>query len=169
MNTKVVSQLDSDGCFVGQTTADESPLESGVWLLPAGAVDSLPPSLSPGQRAKWTGSGFDLEAIPAPEVPPPPPPPTTEQLQAQYIAALDAHIDAKARARGYDSRVTCALRAGYPGPFQAEGQAFAQWMDACYATGQQALAAVLAGQRPMPTTEAFFDELPPMVWPEAVK
>lgn len=93
--------------------------------------------------------------------------PSPEQLQAQYTALLDAHIDAKARERGYDSRVTCALRAGYPGPFQAEGQAFAPWMDACYATGQQVLADVTADTRPMPTPEAFIAELPPMVWPEA--
>jgi len=105
----------------------------------------------------WLAAGNTPAAVP---------PATPEQLQAQYIAALDAYIDAKARERGYDNRVTCALRAGYTGPFQAEGQAFAQWMDACYATGQQALAAVLAGQRPMPTPGAFLAELPPMVWPE---
>lgn len=87
-------------------------------------------------------------------------------LQDQYAAALDAFIDAKARERGYDGRITCALRAGYPGPFQAEGQAFAPWMDACYATAQQVLSEVMAGARPMPTPESFIAELPPMVWPE---
>lgn len=95
--------------------------------------------------------------------------PTPAELQARYTALLDAHIDAKARERGYDSRVTCALRAGYPGPFQTEGQAFAPWMDDCYEKGQQVLADVTAGTRQMPTPEAFIAELPPMVWPEAAQ
>ncbi|HAX23050.1 MAG TPA: hypothetical protein DCY64_22535 [Hydrogenophaga sp.] len=91
------------------------------------------------------------------------------EVQAEYIAKLDEHIDSAARARGYDNRVTCAMRAGYAGPYQAECLAFAQWMDDCYQRGTKALAAVLAGKRQMPTPEAFFAELPEMVWPEAVQ
>lgn len=107
------------------------------------------------------------QTVELPDLPPAPEATTPEQLQARYTALLDAHIDAKARERGYDNRVTCALRAGYPGPFQAEGQAFAPWMDACYATGQQVLADVTAGARQLPTVEAFLAELPPIVWPAA--
>lgn len=92
-----------------------------------------------------------------------------EQLQAEYIAALDAHIDSTAKLRGYDNRVTCALRIAIPGAYQAEGAAFAIWMDACYHQGTQAMAAVMAGQRPMPTIPEFLAELPPMVWPEVVQ
>lgn len=87
---------------------------------------------------------------------------------ADFEAALTAHLDATARARRYDSRITCALRAGYPGPFQAEGQAFAAWMDACNAQAYGLLAEVEAGTRPLPTaTQALIDVLPPMVWPES--
>lgn len=94
---------------------------------------------------------------------------TPEQLQSQYTKLLDAFIDAKSRERGYDNRVTCSMRAGYAGPYQAECLAFALWMDDCYETGQQAIADVTAGTRPMPTPEAFLAELPPMVWPEAAQ
>ena len=87
------------------------------------------------------------------------------ELQGQYTAALDAFIDAKARERGYDNRVTCSMRAGYAGPYHAECLAFALWMDACYQQGTQALAEVMAGKRNAPTPEAFLAELPPMVWP----
>ena len=48
-------------------------------------------------------------------------PPSLEEQIAVFDAALVAYLDATARERRYDNRVTCALRAGYPGPFQAEG------------------------------------------------
>jgi len=89
--------------------------------------------------------------------------------QDRYMVALDAFIDAEAKSHGYDSRITCALRAGYAGPFQAEGIAFASWMDGCYAQGTAELARVLSGQRATPSVDEFLRELPPMVWPESGK
>lgn len=133
---------------------------NSVMHLPSGAIFPMPPAESFGHDyAAWLAAGNTPEPAPVE------PPATPEQLQAQYTSALDAFIDAKAKERGYDNRVTCALRAGYTGPYQAECLAFALWMDACYQHGTQALAAVLAGERPMPTPEAFLAELPPMVWP----
>lgn len=81
-------------------------------------------------------------------------------------AALTTHLDVTAQQRRYDNRITCALRAGYPGPFQAEGQAFALWMDECNALAYQFLAEIHAGTRPMATDpQQLIDELPDMVWP----
>lgn len=94
------------------------------------------------------------------------PGPTPEDIQAAYTAALDAHLESTVKSRGFDNRVTCTMRAGYPGPFQADGAAFGQWMDACYLAGRKVMADVMAGTRQIPTTEAFLAELPPMVWPE---
>ena len=89
----------------------------------------------------------------------------TAQVGA-FIDALEAHYDAKARERRYDNRLTCALRAGYAGPFQAEGQAFAVWMDTCNAYAYTVLAQVEVAQRPAPATpQALVDELPALVWP----
>lgn len=79
MNTKHVCQLDQDGYFVGMTVADESPLEPGVWLLPARAVDVAAPEVPEGYRAKWNGASFELEAIP---VDPEPEPPTLAERRA---------------------------------------------------------------------------------------
>lgn len=87
-------------------------------------------------------------------------------LIARYEAALTAHLDATAQSKRYDNRITCALRAGYSGPFQAEGAAFAAWMDQCNALGYQMLAEIQAGTRPMfSDTAAFIAEMPAMVWP----
>jgi len=85
---------------------------------------------------------------------------------ASFDQALTAHLDATAQSKRYDNRITCAVRAGYAGPFQAEGQAFAAWMDAQNAKAYTLLAEVQAGTRPLPeTTQALIDELDPMVWP----
>lgn len=96
----------------------------------------------------------------------PPAPPSIEEQIAVFDAALVAHLDATARERRYDNRITCALRAGYPGPFQAEGIAFASWMDQCNALAYQLLAEVFAGTRPLPESpQALIDLMPAMVWP----
>lgn len=83
-----------------------------------------------------------------------------------FTNALTAHLDATAQQRRYDNRITCMVRAGFAGPFQAEGLAFAEWADTCNATAYALLAEVQASTRPMPeTTQALIDVMPAMVWP----
>ena len=63
---KKVIQLDEYGYFVGTTTADESPLEVGVYLMPANTVDADAPTVPDGHKAKWN-NGWVFEAPPEPE------------------------------------------------------------------------------------------------------
>jgi len=91
---------------------------------------------------------------------------TSEQIVTAFDTALTAHLDATAQQRRYDNRITCMVRAGFPGPFQAEGVAFATWCDECNILAYQMLAAVQAGTEPMPESPAaFIATLPVMVWP----
>ena len=83
----------------------------------------------------------------------------------ELTAALESHYDGEAQKKNYDNRFTCALRAGYAGPFQAEGQAFALWMDNCNAHGYQVMADCKAGTRTPPTPSELIAELPALVWP----
>ncbi|MBF9235592.1 hypothetical protein [Microvirga alba] len=83
MSEKIVSQLDQDGYFVAAVVADESPLEPGTFLMPAGAIDEAPPTVKPGTRAKYTGKGFVFENIPVPEPEPGPKPAPAEIMRAQ--------------------------------------------------------------------------------------
>jgi len=83
------------------------------------------------------------------------------QIIARYEAALDEHLDAVARASSYDNRFTFALRAGFAGPYHAEGTAFAQWMDACNQHAFDFLGEVLSGDERIPdSVEAFIAMLP---------
>lgn len=90
----------------------------------------------------------------------------TAPTQEDFQRAHDAHLNAAARTRRYDSIHTAALRAAYPGHWQAEGLAFAQWMDACNVTGYAVLAEVKAGIVPAPSSvEAYVAMLPRLVLP----
>jgi hypothetical protein len=86
-------------------------------------------------------------------------------LVQSYEAALQNLFDTTAQSKNYDSRITCALRAGYTGPYQQEGVAFAQWMDNCYSYTYQVLQEVSSGIRPQPTVQELLAELPVLTWP----
>lgn len=89
-----------------------------------------------------------------------------EDVVAVFDAALTAHLDNTAKQKRYDNRITCMVRAGFVGPFQAEGLAFATWCDSVNALAYAMLAAVQAGAAPMPESpQAFIETLPAMVWP----
>jgi len=88
---KQVIQLDAQGYFVGTTTADESPLEQGVYMMPADTIDVDVPTVSDGQRAKWD-SGWVLEDIPQPE-PEPEYIPTYADLRAAEYPPITDYLD----------------------------------------------------------------------------
>ena len=69
-----VYQTDIDGIFVGTTTADQDPLDSTNWLIPAGCVETAPPTIADSQLAKWSGTEWVVEDIPVVESDPEPEP-----------------------------------------------------------------------------------------------
>lgn len=85
--TRTVPQLDSEGRFIGETVADESPLEPGVFLLPAGAVDAPLPVIPAGFFARWDGR-WVLTKIPGPVEPEPVPEELPVLTPAQFWMQL---------------------------------------------------------------------------------
>jgi len=92
MSTKIVCQLDPFGYFISTTIADESPLEPGVFLLPAGAVDAPIPNVPAGERAKWTGQ-WVFEDIPEPPAPAPEPEPEPTPYDKERLYAYRNEAD----------------------------------------------------------------------------
>lgn len=92
-----------------------------------------------------------------------------EQIDAflikRFEVALDSYLDTVAQVKHYDDRKSAALRAGYEGPFKAEGTAFAQWMDNCNVFAYTTLESVKNGTSPIPTVEDFLASLPDAPWP----
>lgn len=112
-------------------------------------IDGVEVEMTPEEVAEWEAQ---QNATP------------TVTLQ-DYVTALTNHLDATARTKNYDNRITCAVRAGYPGPFQAEGVAFATWMDIQNFKGYQILEDVQGSVIQQPTIAEFLAMLDPMVWP----
>ena len=65
-----VYQTNNDGVFVGITTADQDPIDASNMLIPAGCVETAPPTTTDEQLARWDGTAWAVEDIPAPEADP---------------------------------------------------------------------------------------------------
>ena len=91
---------------------------------------------------------------------------SSQEKTAERVEGIlkDLDKDAKAKEKNYDNRITCSLLAGYPGPFQVEGLAFAQWMDACNAYCYEVIQDIQEGSRAVPSFEELSSEFPALVW-----
>jgi len=89
-----VYQTDLDGVFVGTTTADQDPLDSTNWLIPAGCVETAPPTITDSQFAKWNGTEWVVEDTPVAEPDPEPEPlssaETARAKRNQLLVASDS-------------------------------------------------------------------------------
>lgn len=102
---KVVYQTDCDGRFTGSAVADQSPLEPGVYLIPAGCVEVAPPQIEEGFFAQWADGEWIVEAElePEPDVQPErakPGPATQQHVRfeaGRRIAALGAEYTPEER------------------------------------------------------------------------
>lgn len=71
MSTKPAYQFDLAGLFIGETVSYESPLEPGVFLLPAQCTYMAPPAEVPDDKwPRWNGAAWDLVARPEPTTEP---------------------------------------------------------------------------------------------------
>lgn len=166
MQTKTVYAFHPETrIYVGATVLSEargdmSPLEPGVWLVPGDCLAVEPPATPTGKCVVERDGTWELQDLPeVPEVPEPPEP-TAEQRIAALLRVVDAHLNAGAATRRYDSITTASIRAGYPGPFHDEGVAFATWMDATYARCYEILAQWEAGEIAEPTAAELIAMLP---------
>lgn len=86
------------GVFGGEDVADESPLEEGVWLIPAHATTEPPPPVGDGEQAVWKGAAWAVEPIPEPEPEPEPelplaPAPLPALTLEEKLAAAGISLD----------------------------------------------------------------------------
>lgn len=86
--------------------------------------------------------------------------------EADYAAAIQAHVDGVARSRRYESG---ALLASYVpstiASWAAEAAAFVAWRDAVWVYAYQALVEVQNGEREQPSVSDLVAEIEPIEWP----
>lgn len=110
-----------------------------------------------GYRANGARDGVEILPLAPPSLPRVP----------DYVTAVQAMLDEKARERRYDNILSACTYATSTQPkFQAEGQACVAWRDAvwsrCYELMEQVDASTLA----QPTIDELLGMLPTMEWPE---
>jgi hypothetical protein len=86
MQTKTVFQLDDEGFLIGETVADESPLDEGVFLLPAGCVEIDPLPAVEGKRQQFVNGMFQYIDIPQGPAP-------VDELKAEKHMQVNAERD----------------------------------------------------------------------------
>lgn len=84
------------GVYLGPGLADESPLEPGVWLVPAHATAVAPPKARAGKQQVWFDDAWMLQPIPepAPEpVAPITPEPRPALTPAEKLASIGLSVE----------------------------------------------------------------------------
>lgn len=83
-----------------------------------------------------------------------------------YRLAIQAHVDAAAQSRSYDSGTSLASYVASTNPqWAGEAAAFVAWRDAVWAYAYAELDKVVSAEREQPTIAAFIGELPLIDWP----
>lgn len=151
-----------NGQFISETDADESPLEPGVFLIPAFATEIQPPEQE-GYNAHFIDGDWQLVAIPQPVIP------TEEELIAiaseAVRQALQVAIDAKARELGFSGGNALMLYVGFTNAFQATAQVFATWEVSVWVEAGEYKDQVIAGTAPMLSPEEAVAMMPELVMP----
>lgn len=171
--TNLDQDLPLDGGGEGDTADQEpvTPVDRGPWFYAqlgdggvcvavtqtAGPIDAAHMLRVDGLDETLTGRTYTAGEWSAPPTPSPTKP---------FIDAVDAHLDAGARAHGYDGIVSACSYAAAPNHFQAESVAFLQWRSACWVHCHAVLAQVQAQARPVPTPAELVAELPAYAPPE---
>ena len=74
------------GIFYAEGVADESPLETGVFLVPAHATTIAPPEVTNPEVAVFKNGAWSVEVLPEPE-------PPVELTPAEKLAASGLTVD----------------------------------------------------------------------------
>lgn len=80
------------GELLSSGTADPSPLQPGVFLVPRHATTIAPMPAQPGLGRYWSGMAWELRAPAVDEPPVYPPPPTLAEVKVAAHATVDAAL-----------------------------------------------------------------------------
>ena len=84
-------------------------------------------------------------------------------IKGLLLIAIQNFLDNTAKEYGYDSIYTAALRAGFAGPYQAEGTKFAMWMDRVWRLTTEQINLITADSTNIPTAETLIASVPTYV------
>lgn len=150
--------------------ADPSPMEPGVWLVPAFATLTEPPPASDGMAPVFDPESQVWRLKSLEVVHPPPPPPTLAEITASIAAAVTEHLDVVAGAQGFKDIDDAVSYAEEPAVvrFQLYGRALRAWRSLTRAAGLELIAAIEGGRAEPPADRAALFALLPAFQPPTV-
>lgn len=142
--------------FVADAEARAWAEAQGMERIPASPADESGENSEQGLRDALRFYGLPLGELA-----------TTEDLQKQFVDAIQQRLDEFAQTRNYDNTDSMAKYIGCSVPkFATEAAYMRDAVAETWARAYEILDAVLSGARPMPTIEEVIAELPPLAWPE---
>ena len=92
-------------------------------------------------------------------------PPSMEEQKKIYENAVQSHLDAMARTRGYDNTYTCLSYLNSTDEiWKRESIAFNIWRDSVWHKAHEILNAFMAGEIEQPTIDEVIEQLPKINW-----
>jgi hypothetical protein len=90
---KIFNYHPNTGLLLGESKADESPLEPGVWLIPANATTEQPLQAQDGKTINFVNSAWVYQDIPTSEPEPAPFVPTYKEKRTPEYPAYTDYLD----------------------------------------------------------------------------
>jgi hypothetical protein len=187
----IVYKYDENGIYTGETTAQESPREPSLYLMPPNTTAKIPPEIGDHECAIFGNESWDIKpdyrdvtywlpdgtehTIDAIDVVPPENalyekptiPLTPDEQQAYYSQLAQNMMDEKARERNYDNIASaCSYTASTNSKFAAEAAVCVEWRDAVWVKCYELLNLVLSDKMDIPEPDDFLSMLPTMTWPD---
>lgn len=134
----------------GELIHAESPAD---WMR---TTSTPPPAFDPAlSGCFWRGDKWEVVAAT----------PDPEKIKADLTGAVQMHLDAAARVRGYDDIRSAVTYADEPAvaQFQADGKAMRAWRSLVWQKCYEIMADVEEGERAIPAAAELVAELPGLV------
>lgn len=151
--------------WAGNGRISTDPIEGGIQITAEQYQEALA-GLADGKVVSIVDGVLHVDFPPPEPAPPaePAPPPT----YGDYVAAVDAFVDAVARSRGFSDGASAASWVGSSVlKWAADAVAFVAWRDQVWLQVFADLEPILADEIDRPPTHDFVNALPGISWPGA--